>query len=303
MRYLNHTMIVLALFAASCEKTVTVNPPAHESRVVATSSTTTGDRFFFSLTKTVPVLSYSSNKDYSIKDAAILLKESGQIIDTLYFDANAGGYTSGTRAEQGKTYEVVVNAPGLPAVSAVATAPAPVAIKALTRLKEVQMNKDGMVQDEIRISFDDPVAAGDYYIVKVFAASPLTDSFKMPAGCVNSHDPSIESWESEGFEPYDCLNGDAIFLRDQLFNGATKELRLFVSSYSLLPWEDTAGNISYPYIELYHVSEDYFKYLKSYHFAAANNGNPFAEPTNVHTNVRGGYGVFSIESRDRKEIK
>jgi hypothetical protein len=99
------------------------------------------------------------------------------------------------------------------------------------------------------------------------------------------------------------LSSDAIFFRDALFNGTSKELHLFISSEYLLPVVGRNGDTLYPSVELYHVPEAYFRYLKSYQFASENNGNPFAEPTNVYSNVKNGYGIFSIISADYKELK
>jgi hypothetical protein len=63
------------------------------------------------------------------------------------------------------------------------------------------------------------------------------------------------------------------------------------------------GDSTYPVVELYHVSEAYFKFEKSRIVASYTNGDPFAEPVNVYSNVKNGYGIFAINGWDWKEIK
>jgi hypothetical protein len=113
----------------------------------------------------------------------------------------------------------------------------------------------------------------------------------------------VESISSEDIGQNTCMDSEGIFLRDDLFDGTNKELSLFVNTMYTQKRVFPNGEVVYPEITLYHVSEAYFKYMKSYMFANMNNGNPFAEPTNVYTNVTNGFGIFSIQSIDIREIK
>ncbi len=47
------------------------------------------------------------------------------------------------------------------------------------------------------------------------------------------------------------------------------------------------------FINLYHVEEAYYKYLKSVSDSKTANGNPFAQPPGLKTNVEGGLGIFT----------
>jgi hypothetical protein len=162
---------------------------------------------------------------------------------------------------------------------------------------------DGNQQDEIRIIFNDPPATGDFYILSISKQANLDTSFYSSSiGCVNTTDESVESIYDESIDQNTCLSGDAIFFRDALFNGTKKELRLFVPTGYVYPGT-VNGDPVYAQVQLLHVTEDYFRFSKSYRFASDNRGNPFAEPVNVYTNVQNGYGVFSIMSADVKDVK
>ncbi len=53
---------------------------------------------------------------------------------------------------------------------------------------------------------------------------------------------------------------------------------------------------------LFHLEESYYRYLQSVFDATAANGNPFASPTSIKSNVEGGIGVFAGLSIDRDTI-
>jgi len=51
---------------------------------------------------------------------------------------------------------------------------------------------------------------------------------------------------------------------------------------------------SYPWkFELLHVTEDFYRYQQSIRLQQENDGNPFAQPVQVFSNVQGGYGLFA----------
>lgn len=46
-------------------------------------------------------------------------------------------------------------------------------------------------------------------------------------------------------------------------------------------------------LTLYHISESYSTFIESTAAAEANNGNPFAQPGSIRSNVQGGLGIFT----------
>lgn len=301
---MKHIRIVTAfatLALASCEKEITVKVPEYTPLLVVNSNTEVGDTMRVTIGKSVSILKFKNGQDLSVKDARVLLYKGSSVVDTMKFDALSSTYSSNTIAEDGQQYSVKVNASGYQEANASTKVPSFVKIENVQRIKNARLDADGMPQDELRITFSDPSAAGDFYILGLAKAGSEYDSFGY-SSCVNTIDASIESISNEQIDQNTCLRGEAIFIRDALFNGKTKELRLFVNSSYLDPYT-YGGRIFRVTIALQHVTEDYFKFKKTYMFASENEGNPFAEPTNVYTNVKNGHGVFSVLSYDAVEVK
>jgi Domain of unknown function (DUF4249) len=49
-------------------------------------------------------------------------------------------------------------------------------------------------------------------------------------------------------------------------------------------------------MELRAITPEYYRYYKSQELYADAQGNPFAEPITVYTNIREGYGIFAAYS-------
>jgi len=296
---------IIALFAvaalASCEKEITVKTPEYTPLLVVNSNTEVGDTMQVTIGRSVGILKFKNGQDLSVKDARVLLYKGSAVVDTMKYDALNNVYNSKTIAEDGQQYSVKVNASGYQEANASTKVPSFVKIESVQRIQKVRLNADGMPQDELRITFSDPVTAGDYYILSLAKAGSEFDTIGY-SSCVNTIDASIESISNEQIDQNTCLSGEAVFIRDALFNGKTKELRLFVNSDYLEPYT-YGGRIFRVSLALQHVTEDYFKFKKTYMFASENEGNPFSEPTNVFTNVKNGYGVFSVLSYDAIEVK
>ncbi|MCD6062135.1 MAG: hypothetical protein K0R82_46 [Flavipsychrobacter sp.] len=297
---------VLAIVAGSCTKEIKVDVPEHQPSLVISSNTSVDDTFRVQIGKSAAILKYKPNLDLSVSDATVVLYEGDKALGAMVHNKADGIYTAAAIAEAGKKYTIKVSAPGFTQAEATSDVPSAVKIKSIKRYPNARVDIDGMQQDEIRISFDDPSGVGDFYILRLLMPT-VQDSFMngeyVYSTCVNTNDPSVESIYNESIDQNTCLSSDGIFFRDALFNGTTKELRLFVASNVLLPVEDFNGTLFYPGIELHHVPEALFRYQKSYQFASENMGNPFAEPTNVYSNVVNGYGIFSVVSIDYEEVK
>lgn len=298
------TYITLASALAilsSCEKEINVKVPEYKPALVINSSTEAEDTIRVMVGKSISILKYNRNHDLNITDAKVVLYKDQVAIDTLKYDAWAGIYNSKTVAKTGSQYSIKVSSNGFDDASAITTVPSIVPIMSIVRQSQARVDIDGIPQDELKITFDDPATIGDYYIVSIVKESKDNGLTEFTS-CINTTDASVESIYNESIDQNTCLSGNAIFFRDGLFNGARKELRLFVNSQFLEPFIMNGDTVRTQVI-LKHVTEDYFKFQKTYMFASENVDNPFSEPTNVYTNVKNGYGLFSALSYHVEEIK
>jgi hypothetical protein len=55
-------------------------------------------------------------------------------------------------------------------------------------------------------------------------------------------------------------------------------------------------------VTLYHITDEYFNYLLTADQASQSNGNPFAVPATITSNVKGGTGIFTVLPFSRKVI-
>ena len=85
-------------------------------------------------------------------------------------------------------------------------------------------------------------------------------------------------------------------MKDVNFNGRQKQLKVSVASYMLNDIKYSSRPPSRPYVKVYQVTEEYFKYIKSLSAYQNSSDNPFAEPVNVYTNIANGYGIFSANT-------
>lgn len=53
-------------------------------------------------------------------------------------------------------------------------------------------------------------------------------------------------------------------------------------------------------VSVFHISESHYNFIESYTASVQNNGNPFAQPGSVVSNVQGGFGIFTGLAYDRK---
>lgn len=293
-----------ALLLASCEKEIIVDVPPHEPKLAINSVTYTGDTISVMLGKSIDVLKHKYGTNLGVPDAVVQLQAGDKATVTMKYDNTSGAYISDMVAEPGLVYSVKAVAPGFSEVSAISRAPRAVKIQSLQRIKDVRLDMDGNTQDELRLTFDDPAGEKNYYIITI-SASFMVNNYEETAysGCVNTPDPSVETLYDESIDQNTCIESNGIFLRDELFDGKRKELRLFVRSTDLQAQEVPGLGMVYPTIEIQHVTEEYFRYIKSSRYASINSGNPFAEPSNVYTNIKGGFGIFSIAHSEVMEIK
>ena len=85
-------------------------------------------------------------------------------------------------------------------------------------------------------------------------------------------------------------------LSDQGINGETYNLKLQHYTVSDADTTDIAGIHGYLYLKS--VTKDYYWYQRSINNYYNSEGNPFAEPVVIYTNITNGRGIFYGSSAD-----
>lgn len=83
-----------------------------------------------------------------------------------------------------------------------------------------------------------------------------------------------------------------IRLRDLIFNGQSFS---FFTGYSFSKGDTIVGR-------LYNLTANHFEFSESIQNAKSANGNPFAQPANIRSNVVGGLGIFTAITFDEQRL-
>ena len=311
------SLLFVLPFLAACEKNIKVKLPDYEEQLFFFSNAETGNNFSAFVRRSEKITNYNNLHDLSIKNATIMLYINDDSGTPVYYIDSAERYLCSVIIKQGDKLRIEVMAPDFPKLEASAEVPAEVPINEVSIRRSVKTDGYGNPASEVKIRFADPGTTGDYYLLDLTSGAGTTSNFEGDSSymgpwtgewvCVQSTDPSID--EVTGNDPLSageqqCLPSTGILLNDQLFNGQTKELTLYANDYFFQPYVDsTTGITSYPKVQLKHISAEYYRYLKTTKNVLDNSGNPFAEPVNVKSNIKNGYGVLAPVSVSIKEIK
>ncbi|MBC7554058.1 MAG: DUF4249 domain-containing protein [Taibaiella sp.] len=294
----------LLLFTA-CEKTVKLNVPPHTPLLVLNATINVGDTLFAAISRTESITGgVNSGQIFPVTGATVDLYTNGVLTETMTYRESAGVYASHVVAEVGKEYTIKAAASGYTSISATTKAVSTVAVTATSLTRNARKDQDGNFQDMVTISFTEPATEGDFYVLKIARAQTFlnTQGQSYERFCVNTNDGSIETVNNDYVDVNTCVDNDGIYLRDLLFNGQKKEMKLYVPSHFSEPVV-VGSDTFYYFIQLNHVTEAGFRYEKSLRAASNSNGDPFAEPANVYTNVTNGYGIFAISSYSVEGVK
>ena len=284
--------LIAGFILSACEKDVAVQIPAHKSRLVVNGEVAQNELFMIRVSRSVGIdepIPQNSTEAFNVINARVLLKQNGVIVDSLNYN-NTNKRYEGTkvRAMIGNTYTVVATAPAFGEAEATSYLPSLIRQTHLAIGRKVRTNEHGQPLDEVTITFKDDVSTKDHYLIRIKGA------YGQYVFCARTNDKDIERPVStDPFSTDDCLGGNELLFSDNNFNGTTKTIVFNIFSTELNEYTDRQGNTLRPTIELLHVTSDYFKNFKSLHTYNNTSDNPFAEPVNVFTNIKNGYGFFT----------
>jgi hypothetical protein len=293
--------LVIGLLAilAACEKNVTIDIPQRAPRLVLDGQLEKGRQFRVSVGKSRGILqplnySLSLEDNYVVKDAMPVVFENNVAIDTLVFNPSDYHYRTirNKTVRDGFTYTLRVTAPNFEQAEAISVVPSQSQIASVTRVLNARTNADGNSMDQITIKLNDPVEVNHYQIS--FFAADNGSGTGYPITCVSTTDKDLESI-GDNTDPTatdNCFDGSQLLMKDVNFNGGTKVLTVFIETARLTN-NYSGGNVHRPFVKVYRLTADHFKFIKSLSIFENTGGNPFAEPVNVFSNVTNGYGLFA----------
>lgn len=302
-------IITITIAFYGCERSVILELPATQSKLVINSVNQSSRLINMSVGKSKGILTtpspdiQSQQQNNAINKGNFLLYANDILIDTIQFDINKGAYAQ-KRQFPGivKKFTITGNTPGLPAINASSLVPQEIALTVENYRVKARKIIDGSFVDEVTISFNDPANEKNFYWINFLSASGINT---WSAGaCLFSKDKDIEQPVGDITSAIldNCLTSALVV--DKNFNGTKKSIVFEIPSSKMKTFENLqTGTITRPLIRLEHITEDYYRYLKSRTANSNSSDNPFAEPVNLFTNVNNGYGIFTFYTTSEKEIK
>lgn len=237
----------------------------------------------------------------------------GNLIDSLLHQGEGIYRSNATTAQQGMRYEVRAAAGAFTEVQASDLVPVAVPILAWDTLRTA--SSDGFSESEnlnFTFTISDPAAEMNYYLIEAFQVQRyfINEIFNPSTGLIefdtifienpflsrlymNSSDQVITS-ENDLFVGDLAVYGSELYFSDALFNGNTREFSVNIEFFN--PY----GTVI---MRLTSCSHDFFRYRRTLQRYDWVEGDPFAEPVQVFSNIEGGgLGIWGAASFDEVDI-
>lgn len=315
---LSIALLALLVGATACETVVDVPEPEHTpalavrysvSTLPADDSVTQAFLGFRQLyvsasqrlfdTRPIQALTTATARLYDDGAGGALVEEfqAGQPYGSYRFGPDTAGYyvpTRGFQPQPGGSYRLQVEAAGYATVeSRLTLPPAPPQLTGGTFTPKPSNNGPGFRQGKLVVTIQDDPATTDYYV----AFARVLDAAGQPlaTGYVNEDYDENGSTDFQGgrlllSNPYG--NGGLYPYADTDVSGRAFMFSADVSVSTYDPF--TGGSVVNPQLEVVisRVTRDTYQFWLSQQRYYNANGNPFAEPAPLHSNIQPGFGIF-----------
>jgi hypothetical protein len=303
---MKNILIILCLSSialTSCEsffsQTVEIDPPPYEKQLSFHLNLSDQDTVAeVILTRNFGILEYvPSQNQYLVYGGSVELLKNGQPWLALQpVSTDSSFLLSGTLPEPfqiGQTYTVRATHPDFPLVEATQVVPGDFQLDSAKVKREAISGPFGDVYDLIDVYIQDAPGVRNYYEVKIF-----TLLFNIGEDPVTG-EPDTIFFDSYNLYPEDFsdpsvlngIQGGALF-SDQFFEGKTYKFQAQVYANSN------------PYlIQVRNITEDYYKWSRSYLEKLNSEENFLVEPISVFNNLKDGLGIFTLAREKRIVIE
>lgn len=284
MRYLILFISTLAFFV-SCEKEIKLKEDEIEPRIVMNGLLTAGDTIRVQLSESRNVL-YDQELPVITTGVVELFSSSGTSLGTFTHEANGVYAMHGVIPAAGNSYRIDASFGTFKAVSASTDVPS------TTNIASIDTAKQGDIM-KYEIKFNDNGAETNYYAVTLKSISVIIDDFTGDTIMwEDTYYETAEIFTQNGYADVNGLKWGQIFLfSDASFNGQQCS---FSAEQAISSDADTLLSV----ITVHSISESYYKYKVSLEKYQQTEGDPFAQPVQVFSNVENGFGVLGGYSSD-----
>jgi hypothetical protein len=286
--YLIISVGLLLTGLVSCEKIIDITIPEKERKIVVNGLVADNQPVRIHLSRSRSVL--ESDSLIFISGGEVNLFSGTQLLGRFQEDS-IGFYTlPGFIPQVGQTYRLTASWGDLKPVEASAVLPARVPIISVDTATLI--GEWGQQELRLKVKFSDPAGEKNVYGFGVDMTYKEFDYLTMTWTGRKITQQAYLYGKDERFLKDESTNFEGKFyFEDLLFDGMTKTVEFGLSDFSYFDSDTIWLNVNLEQLDL-----SYYKYILSYSAYQNANGNPFAEPVQVFTNVTGGYGIFSGSS-------
>lgn len=276
--------IIPALFVfAACEKEIPLDQEETQPRIVVNGLFSAGDTIQIHISESRDIL-YEGELPNLTGATAQLLNSDNALLGTFQHQSDGNYILTNYIPQAGNTYKIVVTNSGFDDIEGTTTAPAIIGVNSIDTLRK----GDRMTYE---IKFNDDASVTNYYALTISKISIYEDEFT--GEIYVNEDPyfsTTEIFTQNGSADVDGSKwGDIFLFSDASFNG---QVCSFSAENEIYPEEDSVFVV----VGLRSVSEDYYKYSISLSKYQQTQGDPFAQPVQVYSNIEKGYGIFGAYS-------
>ncbi len=277
----------LVLFMA-CEKEIPLKQEESEPRIVVNAIFSAGDTIWINLSESRDVL-YDQFLPNIENATAKLLDANDNVLADFTHVTNGRYYCADPTPVAGTTYGLRVEAAGFKTVTASAETPSIIALSSVDTMSVGE-------QVEFNLSFTDDASQDNFYGVSIVYHTYVDGGMGEEILSSNPYFSTKEIFVINGEPDIDGTRyAMEFFFSDSGFNGQSINFtgRQYV-------WG--SDGIEYFVVGLKSLSEDLYKYKLSYSKYSDAQGNFFAEPVQVYSNITDGFGIFGGSSTYRDTL-
>lgn len=294
-----HTLLVTLLLAATtlatgCETIVDVDLPDSEPQLVVNDLFVADSTWRVYVGQSLSIQGQEGRTAPPVENATVEILTDGRVVDTLVFGGGSSKelYRSpdGHGPLVGQEYTVRASAPAFEETAeATSHAPAPVPFS-------VEQAESGRF--DIDVTITDPEKRVNHYALFVYERFTARGTSTTQTIAFTSASPLLrENTQAELGEGGRTTYGRALF-SDATFQGQTRRVTIRLGGGATFAETRAAGaGGGKVFVALASLSEENYEYQRTAQLQDEVSRNPFAEAVLVHSNVRGGLGIFAGSSR------
>lgn len=207
-----------------------------------------------------------------------------------------GKYTTTIQVIPGERYSVTAQVDGYETLIASDTVPSAVPVEILSHTNRAVLTEDAYYRQGLKFSFHDNPETNDFYEVLIWEREVYRDEFRTR----NPYNENEAIILNEGMEPFytptvvfsDELMQDSIVEMELHFGGTSSSTRCWGADSCFHYTDEHTVKI-----ELRHVSEAYYRFIKDFYLYEKNRYAFFVEGTatamNIYSNVENGFGIVA----------